>query len=203
MAFEKTCEFLQDVGAKISAHKSKLFSTSPQFRSWLQERTWAYIDTTVPVVANFRDLGSNVSLTKSASTSVSRERLAKAIITVRRISWLPHQLSTKAMFLRASALAQGLYACEASSVDEVMIRQFTKHIVQMLQKSAYQPSNALVFTLAGVGDDLDPSIIILLRRAIMARRMIAKHPELMPIFRNIIEYYHSIEHKGVMRCVQE
>eukprot|EP00973_Karenia_brevis_P089924 12400079-Karenia_brevis.AAC.1 len=118
LAFDKTCEFPQDMGAQISAHKSKLFSTHAPFRNWLQSRTWDHIHTTVPAVANFRDLGSNVSLTQQISTNVSRDRLTKAIHTTKKISWLPHTPQTKATFMRASAMAQGLYACEASSVDE-------------------------------------------------------------------------------------
>eukprot|EP00973_Karenia_brevis_P038912 5372126-Karenia_brevis.AAC.1 len=150
LAFDRTCEFLQDMGAKISAHKSKLYSTHGPFREWLQSRRWAHIHTNVPVVANFRDLGSSVSLTLQVSTSVSRERLVKAIHTTKKISWLPHQMRTKATFLRASAIAQGLYACEASAVDEVMLRKLTTQIVALLQPSTYQASKAVVFTLAGV-----------------------------------------------------
>eukprot|EP00973_Karenia_brevis_P007301 988552-Karenia_brevis.AAC.1 len=202
LAFEKTCEFLGDMGAQISANKSRLFTNHPPFKAWLVQRTWRVIDTTVPLVNNFRDLGSDAAITKALSTTVSRDRLTKATGTARKIARLPHELPKKAVFLRASAIAQGLYSCEASSVDEVMLTRFTHQLVELIQPNGYQPAAGLVFLLADVGDDLDPSIIILLRRLMMHRRMIHKHPELFPLVQDILDYYASIQHKGLYKDEQ-
>eukprot|EP00973_Karenia_brevis_P034450 4751525-Karenia_brevis.AAC.1 len=128
LAFEHTCEYLADMGAKVAAHKSKLFASHPPFKKWLETKIWRHIDTTVPVVAQFRDLGSTATISKATFTAVSRERISKAITTLKKIANLPHDIPVKATFARASALAQALYACEASSVDEVMLARLAHQL---------------------------------------------------------------------------
>eukprot|EP00973_Karenia_brevis_P094410 12422354-Karenia_brevis.AAC.1 len=186
------------MGAKIAAHKSKLFSTHAPFREWLATKVWEFVNTQIPVVASFRDLGSTINITNKTATSVSRQRITSAIATVCKITNLPHHMNVKAMFARASALSKALYACEAAPVDEIMLRKLTKHLVHMLQRNAYQPSNAMVFALAGVGEDIDPGILILLRRAHMIRRMVCKHPELKQRIHEILIQYGRLEHKGML-----
>eukprot|EP00973_Karenia_brevis_P028133 3876077-Karenia_brevis.AAC.1 len=66
-------------------------------------------------------------------TGLSRTRLTSACRTVKRIGALPHSLKDKATFTRMCALSGGLYACEASSADEVQLQYLSTAITTMLQ----------------------------------------------------------------------
>ena len=123
-----------------------------------------------------RDLGSTIGTALRTDTKLSRHRLNTAVSAVRKISFLPEDLITKAMYVRTVAIGGGLYSFEAAHVDEVALRSFGNAIVKMIQPQSYQPCQALVFALAHVGEDLDPNIHILYRRLLMMRRMLLKFP---------------------------
>eukprot|EP00973_Karenia_brevis_P039998 5521681-Karenia_brevis.AAC.1 len=66
----------------------------------------------------------------------------------------------------------------------------------MLQPSSYQPSQALVYTFAPTGYDLDPNIHILWKRVNMIRRAIAKYPAQEHTIKRMLRHYQQQQHVG-------
>eukprot|EP00973_Karenia_brevis_P007149 969759-Karenia_brevis.AAC.1 len=60
--FTDTMIHLGDMGGRIAPTKSKLFATRPGHRDWLARYTWNPINTTIEVVHQMRDLGSQLVL---------------------------------------------------------------------------------------------------------------------------------------------
>ena len=92
--YDLSITHLREMGGRISAQKCKVFSTSPSFRQWLKRYKWPTIGDSVKVVTSLRDLGAHLATTRT-STTQSAERLRKAIATLTRIGWLPHDSSFK------------------------------------------------------------------------------------------------------------
>ena len=143
-----------------------------------------------------RGLGSMPKTVNRVTTQQSRQRLQKATRTVRRISFLPDPLEVKATYIRNVALSAGLYSCEASSVDEAAFRVLTTAIVKLLQPRSYQTCHALVFALANLGEDLDPSIHVLFRRLLLLRRFYAKFPHSHADIKFLLSHYQKNRHVG-------
>eukprot|EP00973_Karenia_brevis_P062508 8690811-Karenia_brevis.AAC.1 len=57
-------------------------------------------------------------------TSLSRQRLGKALTTAHRISKLPHDRLKKAQFIASCGHSQAFYASEAAHVDEVFLEKY-------------------------------------------------------------------------------
>eukprot|EP00973_Karenia_brevis_P002188 294756-Karenia_brevis.AAC.1 len=75
--------------------------------------------------------------------SMSRARLTTATATVRRVNTLPHNRKQKAHFIKAVAHAQGLYAAEASHVDEIALAVYSRAILDTIGPSNQMRSKAL------------------------------------------------------------
>eukprot|EP00973_Karenia_brevis_P057872 8055246-Karenia_brevis.AAC.1 len=54
----------------------------------------------------------------------------------------------------------------------------------------------MAFTLAGVGDDLDPSYHILYRRLLLVRRTLAKFPHYLSDIKYLLKSYQHVHHIG-------
>ena len=61
-ALTTTLEHLTDLGGKLSAHKSRLFSTVETHRKWLAAYVWPVVQQQIQVTHNIRDLGAALSL---------------------------------------------------------------------------------------------------------------------------------------------
>ena len=66
--FHLTMVHLHDLGGRISAHKSKIFTTLGDHRSWLATYMWPAVGTTIDVVHHLRDLGASLSCTLVSNT---------------------------------------------------------------------------------------------------------------------------------------
>ena len=123
-AFQATADHLQCMGGKIASTKSTLFSNRSKVRTWLSRKRWQVINSTVPVVNQFRDLGSTLAVAAAASTQQSRKRIQKATRTLHRVFALPQALPQKLIVLRATSISKALYSCETSHVDESALNSF-------------------------------------------------------------------------------
>eukprot|EP00973_Karenia_brevis_P089174 12366156-Karenia_brevis.AAC.1 len=130
-------------------------------------------------------------------TSMSKKRLHKATMCVRRISHLPHPRHVKARFIRTCAHSQGLYGCEASHVDEVALASYTSAVAKVVGPSNQMHAKSLVFTLSNLGLDLCPTIAIQARRFGMMRRIICKWPSTKAQISRIFDAYEKMSFTGV------
>ena len=192
-----TCGFLHDIGSRIAEQKCN-FTTHAALRPWLARKQWLPWFGLIPLVTSFRDLGATLDTTCRADTKLSRHRLGVGVAAVRKISFLPEDLVSKAMYVRSVALGGGIYACEVSNVDEAALRDLASVIAKMLQPSCYQPCQALVFALACVGEDLDPSIHILYKRLLMLRRTLIRYPQFKDDVIFLLHHYHRRQHVGTL-----
>eukprot|EP00973_Karenia_brevis_P018017 2475081-Karenia_brevis.AAC.1 len=133
--FTCTISHLQDMGGKLSPHKSKLFSTIASHRSWLSTFAWDHVNQTIPVVHNMRDLGASIIFTSNISTTLSQIRFARACRTLYRIGCLPHDRAVKTTFITTAAHPQALYGCEVSHVDESELRRYTSAVAATIGTS--------------------------------------------------------------------
>ena len=117
------------MGGKIASAKSTLFSNNSKVRTWLARKLWSDISCTVPVVGQFRDLGSSMSLGAACSTHLSRKKLETASRSLHRVFALPHGMPQKLDIMRATCTNTALYSCEASHVDEAALTSYSASIV--------------------------------------------------------------------------
>ena len=124
------------------------------------------------------------------STAISRQRIESACKIVQKNGWVPHDMFSKARFIRTAAHTKALYASESSHFDEHGMARYTTLIAKVLSPSTYNHSNAIVYTQACVGPDLDPSVNIFVRRILMMRRMVVKHPHCL---QQLKKYHASLQ----------
>ena len=163
-AFSRTIQHLQELGGKIAPSKSKVFATVASHRAWLTTYKWEDIGQCIPVVQHFRDLGSQLTLTKSVSTTVSKGRLSDAERTVDRISRLPHSRCQKVVFSVACANNQALYGSESAHVDEQALRTYTSKLAKVVSTDSQLHARTLAFGFSHGPLDIDPYISLFYRR---------------------------------------
>ena len=114
-AFQATMTHLAALGGRISAHKSYLFSTAKDFRSWLDAYIWPPVQEKIKVVSSVRDLGSMINTMVATRTGISQARLSKGIATLRRIGWAAPAFDTfkghKGELIDLAATAPACCAC--------------------------------------------------------------------------------------------
>eukprot|EP00973_Karenia_brevis_P021956 3019852-Karenia_brevis.AAC.1 len=188
---------LDDLGGRISPHKSKIFATFASHRSWLSTYVWPSIKQTVEVAHHMRDLGASISSTYVCNTTVSRHRLRSATSTLSRIARLPHTKGKKAEFVVACGHAKALYGCEASHVDESALRTYTSVVMKTLGTANQMHARSLTFAFTGHSLDLDPYIAIFTRRIMMMRRVFIKLPHIRDTVQQIFDLYKQEHYNGV------
>ena len=117
-AFTATLDHLTALGGRLSAHKSRLFSTIETHRKWLAAYVWPVAQQQVTVTHNMRDLGAAPSFAKSACTSYSAACMWSGIATLFAIRRLPVDRDHKGFFSLAAAHNKSFYSCELSQVDQ-------------------------------------------------------------------------------------
>ena len=186
--FCNTHEFLIDMGARVAPNKSYLFSTCPMFRKWLSGHTWPLLDKTIDVSQHFRDLGTHINTAARFVGSTLTDRMNKAVASVNRMRWLPHDFNQKAMFVLSAALSAGLYGCEAAWANETALASLTSAIANVVSHVAPLRSNAIMFSLFKDKQEVDPSVVILMRRLVLFRRMCIKKPQFVQMATDIFYF---------------
>ena len=176
-AFTLTLQHLVDLGGKLSAHKSKLFSTIETHRVWLSADVWPIVHQQIDVVHNLRDLGAAINTMRHSCTSFSAQRLRSGIAAPYAIRRLPYAREIKGQIAIAKAHAMALYSCEATQIDQSMLRCFTSTLLGTVGTTNQLQARTLVFAFSGLPPEIDPYIYIFVRRVCSFRRFMVKHPE--------------------------
>ena len=91
--------------------------------------------------------------------------------------FLPFE-STKKEHVLAIIYSAALYGCEASMANEQLLARLSSLASRVVFPVSSRRSQGISFSLTSPNKETDPSVVILLRRCIMLRRMIAKLPDL-------------------------
>eukprot|EP00969_Alexandrium_andersonii_P056857 2507279-Alexandrium_andersonii.AAC.1 len=78
--------FFNDVGARVSPGKSRLFANTAQLRRCMRAYVWPDLGANIPVVLSNRDLGASISMGKVLSTTTLSQRFTRAIEATNRLS---------------------------------------------------------------------------------------------------------------------
>ena len=97
--------------------------------------------------------------------------------------------STKARLIRGKSLAYGALWHQNAYPSESKMHKLQTCIVEALGATAARRCNALVFTTASHGDDLDPHVQQCGRRADLFRRMWLKHPTYRYMAKEVFRCY--------------
>jgi hypothetical protein len=122
-------------------------------------------------------LGGTINTTKKVCARVIDNRISLAIQVLRRFRFLPHDHTEKARFITTKILPMALYGIECAEPSGHLLRQLRRAIACALGTHSARACISLVFELHNYGRDLDPHIHQFVRRAMLFRRMISKHPE--------------------------
>ena len=135
------------------------------------------MNATLQVLLHARDLGTHATCSEHCCAATLTTRLLEVASTIARIGWLPHGPSKKATVIRMAGLAKALYGCEAAQCSEAAERKVQSAISKAIGPAADRASNAMVFTNAADGEDLDTHVQVAIRRSTMIRIMSAKRAE--------------------------
>ena len=124
-----------------------------------------------------------------------RERLVAGQGICHRMCTTGREYDAKHHAIRTLVLPLSLYGCEASPYSAVEIGKLVTAIARNIGPYSHLSSNTMAFLTASAGN-LDPIEEVLYRRIAMLRRMLAKHPKLMPLFAAIYEIYESAGMSG-------
>eukprot|EP00973_Karenia_brevis_P095406 12427166-Karenia_brevis.AAC.1 len=149
--FEATIAHLHDLGGKVAPSKSKLFALAPMHRAWLSRFVWPSLGEQITVVLQMRDLGSQLNPSLLVHTSLSRQRLTKALTTVYKTSKLPHDKHRKAQFIDSCGHPQAFYAAEASHIDETYLAKYISAVTNCVGTSRQMHSKSLTYLLTQHG----------------------------------------------------
>ena len=188
-ALNFTHEFLHDMGAVVAPKKSFIFSNVLACRKWYAKHTWINLDAKIPVVKTVRDLGGTINTGNRQASSIIDNRIAKAISSVRKMRFLPHSLEDKATLIQTKIIPMALYGIEVAEPSAHMMQKLQSAIIDTLGAHSARRCNALVFELRNFKQDLDPHLHQATRRAVLFRRMWAKHQQMQPVIDYVLQAY--------------
>ena len=127
------------------------------------------------------DLGYQMQYTKKASLGIITDRIEAGLKRLSRLSFMPHDLSTREHLVRVSIFPCMFYGveCRPIAVDQLhKIRSRTCDALLGSSRSS-TPAFALLLTSKGI---LDPAHWILVKTVLSIRRFLHLHPELQSDF---------------------
>ena len=201
-AFSLTLEYIQDIGATIAPDKSYLISTNRVTRKWLRSVTWPQVGgASIPVQSHVRDLGTHLCTTEGKASTTLAARARKAIDILSRLRRTNYSYALRAHVCRCLVLPKALYGVEACDIPVVLIEKLTASLARVTSKGSQFQFNAVMFDVASYGLDLDPYVHVLVRRASMLRRFVAKFPQSTSLVDTVIRAYQDGRFVGT--CMSE
>ena len=190
-AFSRTHEFLHDMGARISADKSFVFSNDSGIRCWLKKHWWPHLRTTIDVVLHCRDLGAHLNTTSTNVGSTLTRRMTLSLAKLSRLRYVPISTHRKLKIILSGVYSGALYGCEATFASESTLARLSTAALDCIGHTGANRSPGIRFGLVPDADELDPVCAIFLRRATMLRRMLVKHPGILSGVKDIpVSYTH-------------
>ena len=186
-AYDKLLTFIEDMGSKVSIKKSYLFSTDADIRQFLKDFQWRTIKAKVGVISDIRDLGAHLNVSARHVGTTLTKRMLAALPKLRRLAWLPLQMSTKASLALIGIFSGGLYGCKATHASETHLSSLSSVLANSLHGDAPRRSSACLFNLLDV--EVEPWAVVCLRRITLMRRLIIKNPWLQESVAEAIQLY--------------
>ena len=196
-AFTATLEYLTALGGKLSAHKSRLFSTVETHRKWLAAYIWPVVQQQIQVTLKSRDLGAALSFARTACT-YSAMRIRAGIAALFAIRRLPFDRIHKAQFSLAAAHTKSFYSCEASQVDQTSLKKFTSVLLQTVGTNNQMQARTLILGCSAPRAEIHPVIYILIKKVTMFRRFLIKYPAKIQRVATILQAYSKQRYVGAL-----
>ena len=167
---------------------SVFVSTCAATRARLQRHVWPTIACIIKVVLHFRDPGAHICTGNRMVTPTWRDRLVAGHGICQRLSSTGLDYEARHRAIRTLVLPLSLLGCEASPFPAVEIGKLVTAVARNIGPYSHLSSNTMAFLTASACN-LDPIEEVLYRRIAMLRRMLAKHPKLMPLVATIYDVY--------------
>ena len=181
-----TAEFVADIGALLSASKTKTAASTKAVRATLKREVARGFERPFPLVFDFRDLGSHLVSTRRYVGPTLSARLDQACVTCKAIATLPLAPERRAQVIAGKVIPAALYGCQSSPAASTKVARLRSAIVDTLDRTAARTrSLPLAFVLQNM--ELDPLVHILVMRASAVRRMWHLFPELQPVMIECLE----------------
>lgn len=196
-ATEETIAFCAVVGAKLAPSKSKLFSSCRVTRQKLREQLWPGINSTIPVVASFRDLGSHFSVGPRMIGTTVNARLSASTEQVLALQWNRNlSYKDKHRVMTCKHHNSGLHGTEAAPPSQKELARYRAAVAKVSAPSSYRTSATMQFEVIDAPANLDPVVHMFQRRVCLFRRCIEKCPDNLRLIRDIILLYIKANHTG-------
>ena len=195
-AFDITHSFMKDIGAELAPTKSTTFSTNRKTRQRLRDHNWERSGQKIKVVVHARDLGSHLTTAVTMCAPTLTNRMVEAAQLINRIARTNLTTTMRAHVIRMAGIAKGLYGVECSAENGQALQKLRVAIANAIAPKSSLRSLDLTFATANLGRDLDPLIILMVRRVSMLRRMLAKHDHLQTMVQQTWENYRKNGHQG-------
>ena len=125
-AYNKTLEFLLDMGAKVAKKKCFLYSTSTNTRRWLELVQWeAFDNETIDVVVCARDIGAHLNTGIKANGATLTTRMEKATTSIGNVT--PRRRATRGKEKPSRERTDGTPHQKRTPREETPRRQGTPH----------------------------------------------------------------------------
>ena len=162
--------YLRDAGAKISATKSAMFSSSKHTRANMRQYVWQELGgIKIPVLLAGRDLGAHVSYGQRLHSGTLKERAQRAGKVCRRLRSMPTSVEQKHRALTGKVSPMALFGCECTPVPSNTLRTLRSDMKKALNVGTQPSASALLLGLTWGLRCHDPEYVVMLRRAKMAR----------------------------------
>ena len=115
-------------------------------------------------------------------------RILNVTVLCLRLADMPWDRSAKIKMVLTTILPMALYGCEVAAPGEKALECLSRAIARAIGFHSSTTSNLLVFELASP-HMLEPASYIMLRRAQLTRRIIAKHPDTRDRTTGLIQAY--------------
>ena len=115
---------------------------------------------------------------------------------VRKVGKLPMAEDSRARVIRTKTNPGALYGVEACPVNRDALATYRASMVDALAETKNNRSSDLVFALSCDGQDLDPEVDILRRRAVAMRRYLSLYPEQKERIATFLAYYTAQQAAG-------
>ena len=181
-----THQYLVDMGARIAPDKNTNFASTTEAREWLKKTYWRAVGGAIKVEDNFRYLGAHICITGRNTANTLRKRFNSAICIMKKVARLPVNRSCKAKLIRAKIFPAALYGSEVCQPTERDIATLSTAIAGVIANKSVHHDIDWLFASCSRGKDLDVVSNLLARKVTMLRRNIAKRPQELWMYRDMV-----------------
>ena len=188
-ALRDTHRYLIAMGAKVAPSKSFNFASCKLARDWLQETWWEEIGAFINVQMDFRYLGTHLSTQVVRRHTTLAARAQKALSQLHRLKYVAASPQSKAKAIRTKIYPGLFYGIEVNDLSERQLASISAAVIDVFAGRNDNHDADWFYATQSIGGDLDPTVQVLLRRALELRRCVCKRPQDEHMLKHIVQLY--------------